>query len=75
MAFTFITVLEIVMILTFFNLLSAFRDRIRRRGLPYPPGPQPRPIIGNLLDSPKEAQWTAYTEMFKKHGSDDVVAR
>ena len=69
------TVVDIAIISIFFHLLFAFRDRLRRRGVPYPPGPKPWPIIGNLLDSPKESQWTAYTEMSKEYGLCDVIAR
>ena len=72
---TGVTVVDIVLATTFLNLLFTFRDYRRRRGFPYPPGPKPWPIIGNLLDSPKQSQWTTYTEMSKKHGLCDVVAK
>lgn len=72
---TGVTVVDIVLAITFLNLLFTFRDYRRRRGFPYPPGPKPWPIIGNLLDSPKQSQWTTYTEMSKKHGLCDVVAK
>ena len=49
-------------------LLVVFRDRRRRGGLPYPPGPPRLPIIGNLLDVPKDAPWSAYADMSKKYG-------
>jgi len=55
----------------FLYLLIVFRDHKRRNGLPYPPGPPSRPIIGNILDIPKDAPWTAYTDMSKKYG--DVI--
>ncbi|KAN0135790.1 Cytochrome P450 [Lactarius tabidus] len=71
----FITVVDIVLVLTFLHLLFNFRVHRRRRGLPYPPGPKPWPIIGNLLDSPKQSQWITYTEMSKKYGLGFVVAR
>ncbi|KAN0135789.1 Cytochrome P450 [Lactarius tabidus] len=67
-AIPFITVVEIVLVSTILHLFFAFRDHRRRRGLPYPPGPKPWPIIGNLLESPKHSQWITYTEMSKKHG-------
>ena len=70
-----VTVVDIVLASTFLHLLFAFRDYRRRRGFPYPPGPEPWPIIGNLLDSPKQSPWTTYTEMSKKHGLCDVVAK
>jgi hypothetical protein len=53
----------------FLYLLVVFRDRRKRRGLPYPPGPPARPIIGNLLDFPQATPWKAYAEMSKKYGS------
>ncbi|KAH9987414.1 cytochrome P450 [Russula vinacea] len=55
----------------FLYLLALFRDYKRRRGLPYPPGPPSRPIIGNLLDIPKDTPWTVYADMSKKYG--DVI--
>ena len=48
--------------------LVVLRDRKRRGGLPYPPGPPSRLIIGNLLDITKGAPWTAYADMSKKYG-------
>ena len=62
---------------SFFDLLvlvfslAAFlviRDYRRRRGLPYPPGPRPIPLIGNLFDIPKEFSWLEYTQLSKKYG-------
>ena len=53
----------------FIYLLVAFRDYKRRKGLPYPPGPPSRPIIGNLLDIPKDTPWTVYADMSKKYGT------
>jgi hypothetical protein len=52
----------------FFYLLVVIRDHRRRGGLPYPPGPPARPIIGNLLDVPKNAPWSEYANMSKKYG-------
>ena len=72
MAFSF-TVVDVVMVSTFFYLLVAFQDHRRRKGLPYPPGPKPWPIIGNLFNSPRQSPWIAYAEMAKKHGSSDFV--
>ena len=36
-------------------VVVAFRDHRLWHGLPYPPGPPLWPIVGNLLDVPKEA--------------------
>ena len=57
----------------FLYLLIEFRDRKRRRGLPYPPGPPSLPIIGNLLNIPTEAPWTVYTDMSKKYGKHYIL--
>jgi hypothetical protein len=52
----------------FLYLLVVFRDRKRRGGSSYPPGPPSRPIIGNILDIPTDAPWAAYADMSKKYG-------
>jgi hypothetical protein len=46
----------------------AIRDYQKRRGLPYPPGPRPLPLIGNLLDIPREFSWLWYLQLSKKYG-------
>ncbi len=33
---------------------------------PYPPGPPPKPLIGNALDIPSEKQWVKYLEWSKR---------
>ncbi|KAF7346415.1 putative cytochrome P450 [Mycena sanguinolenta] len=45
--------------------LSSWR---RRRGLPFPPGPSPRPLVGNLLDIPKKFAWLTYTKWRLQYG-------
>ncbi|KAI0263944.1 cytochrome P450 [Gloeopeniophorella convolvens] len=52
-------------------LTSVIKNR-KRRGLLYPPGPRPWPIIGNLLDIPKTHSWLTYIEMGEKYGSEIV---
>ncbi|KAF8158898.1 cytochrome P450 [Mycena galopus ATCC 62051] len=37
--------------------------------LPFPPGPKPRFIIGNLYDIPPELPWITYTEWGKQYGA------
>jgi hypothetical protein len=44
----------------------------RRRLAAMPPGPRRLPIIGNLLDIPREAPWKAYAEWGKRFGSEFV---
>ncbi len=58
-----------VLVLTF--LAAAFlviRVYQKRGRLPYPPGPRPLPLVGNLFDIPKEFSWLKYAQLSKKHG-------
>ncbi|KAI0295929.1 cytochrome P450 [Russula brevipes] len=63
---------DLFAVLLFLATIRTIRDYQRRGGLPYPPGPRPLPIIGNLLDIPKEFSWLAYTRFSKTHG--DILA-
>ncbi|KAH9976332.1 cytochrome P450 [Lactifluus volemus] len=49
MKFPPIAVIDLLATTLFFYLLVTFRDHRRRRGLPYPPGPPPFPIIGDVF--------------------------
>ncbi|KAJ3565313.1 hypothetical protein NP233_g7709 [Leucocoprinus birnbaumii] len=44
------------------------RRRDNPRGLPYPPGPKPLPIIGNLFDFARENESAAYLGMAHEYG-------
>jgi hypothetical protein len=50
-------------------LYMAHADRRRRRGLPYPPGPPRRPLIGNLLDMPSADECVVYRDWARKYGA------
>ena len=63
-----VLIVDILALASFFLVILAFNDHRRRRGLPYPPGPRPLPLIGNLLDIPKEYSWLTYTHLSKVHG-------
>ncbi|KAH9058247.1 cytochrome P450 [Lactarius vividus] len=63
-----VTAIDCLALFTFFYVLFAFRDHRRRRGFPYPPGPPPLPVIGNLLDVPKLSPWLGYANISKKYG-------
>jgi hypothetical protein len=65
-----IAAIDLLATTLFFYLLITFRDHKRRRGLPYPRGPPPFPIIGNLLDIPKESPWAKYADISKQYGGD-----
>ena len=73
MQFFLINAFDCLAALFFLYLLVLFRDRRRRGGLPYPPGPPSWPIIGNLLDIPKDLAWRAYTDMSKKYGKCNIL--
>ncbi|KIJ31580.1 hypothetical protein M422DRAFT_95417, partial [Sphaerobolus stellatus SS14] len=40
----------------------------RLSGLRLPPGPKPKPIIGNLLDLPKDHEWLTHAKWAKQYG-------
>jgi hypothetical protein len=61
-------VLDILVLVSSLAAFLAIRDRQKRRGLPYPPGPRPLPLVGNLFDIPKEFSWLSYTQLSKEHG-------
>jgi hypothetical protein len=69
MPLLFINAVDCLAFSLFLYLFVTLRDHRRRRGLPYPPGPPARPIIGNLLDVPMKSPWTVYTGMSKKYGT------
>jgi hypothetical protein len=55
-------------IIVFCILLSVFILRIKPSGR-LPPGPTKWPIIGNLLNIPKDYAWEVYAAWSKKYGS------
>ena len=73
MRFLLISAVDTLAISLFLYLLVKYRDRGRRKGLSYPPGPPSWPIIGNLFDIPKEKPWITYTEMSKKYGRCNIL--
>jgi hypothetical protein len=68
-----ISILDLLVLLSVSFALSALRDYQRRRGLRYPPGPRPLPVIGNLLDIPKESSWFTYAKLSKKYGKETTL--
>ncbi|KAJ7935552.1 cytochrome P450 [Mycena leptocephala] len=51
-------------------LLKCFSKRLWQRSsnLPFPPGPPPRPVIGNALELPTKLAWLTYKEWGVKYG-------
>jgi hypothetical protein len=68
MQFSLTNVVDALAISLFLYLLVVLNDHRKRGGLRFPPGPPTWPIIGNLLDVPKNAPWIAYSDMSKKYG-------
>lgn len=50
-------------------IVSTLIWKKRRLQLPLPPGPRGIPIIGNLLDLPKEKDWEVYQHLAHQHGT------
>ncbi len=64
-----LSIVDVFAVLLFLAAIRAIRDRQRRGGLPYPPGPRPLPILGNFLDIPKRFPWLAYSKFSEKYGN------
>jgi hypothetical protein len=69
--YSLLSIVDILVLLFFLIALRAVRDYRRRGGLPYPPGPRPLPIVGNLFHVPTEFTWLAYTRLAKDYGMND----
>jgi hypothetical protein len=60
--------------LTSFVVYLFVRKRLANpHGLPYPPGPKPLPILGNVLDIARENEAQAYQQLAKEHGESHVL--
>jgi hypothetical protein len=62
-------IIDLFAFISLFVVLLSIRDYRRRRGLLFPPGPRPLPLIGNLLDVPNKFSWLTYTELSRKYGT------
>ena len=60
--------LDILLLVFLAAAFLAVRTYQRTGRLPYPPGPRPLPLVGNLFDIPKEFSWLSYAQLSKKHG-------
>ncbi|KAI0264150.1 cytochrome P450 [Gloeopeniophorella convolvens] len=65
------TLLDFLVALGLLVALRALHDYRRRGGVPYPPGPRRLPVVGNLLDVPKETPWLKYAEYGQQYG--DII--
>ncbi|KDR66544.1 hypothetical protein GALMADRAFT_259056 [Galerina marginata CBS 339.88] len=64
--------LDLFVLLATFAFAVVIRDRKKRLGLPYPPGPRKLPLLGNLLDLPTSFEWETYTRWGKEYNSDVI---
>src|SRR5579863_6067211 len=73
MPFPFINTTDFLASSLLLYFFFSLRDHRRRRGLPYPPCPLSLPILGNILDVPKETPWITYADMSKKYGRGNTL--
>lgn len=74
-AVSLVLTIYILVLVSSIAAFLAIRDYQRRQGLPYPPGPRPLPLIGNLFDIPKEFSWLTYSRFSKKYGKVYLVVK
>jgi hypothetical protein len=67
-------ILDVLVVVSSLAAFLAIRDYQIRRGLLYPPGPRPLPLIGNLFDIPKEFSWLSYTRYSRKYGMSNSLS-
>ncbi|EJD42593.1 cytochrome P450 [Auricularia subglabra TFB-10046 SS5] len=60
--------LGLVGILTCLSALAFLWHHRRRNALPYPPGPPPMWLIGNMMDIPSSFPWLRFSEWGAKYG-------
>ena len=53
--------------------LAVLRRRLAPDRPPYPPGPKGYPVIGNVLDFPKDPVWEGFAKMAKEHSERPVL--
>jgi hypothetical protein len=62
---------SITLSLVIWQLLSK-KSRGNPQGLPLPPGPKPLPLIGNVLDMPKDYPWKTFQQWCKQYGMSPI---
>ncbi|KAJ3509592.1 hypothetical protein NLJ89_g5142 [Agrocybe chaxingu] len=64
--------LNAALLASIFVLLHIFSRKHSKKVAPLPPDPRKLPLIGNLLDIPREREWVAFTEWAERWG--DIVS-
>jgi hypothetical protein len=67
---TAVVALTIIAVYLYFKRAERLANPHR---LPYPPGPKPLPIIGNVLDIARENEAQAYQQLAREHGASHVL--
>lgn len=67
-----LTALDVVAALVGIYLVHALLVRSKRRA-PLPPGPKGLPLIGNVLDMPKELEWLKFSQWNDQYGEPSFV--
>ncbi|KIJ62887.1 hypothetical protein HYDPIDRAFT_30029 [Hydnomerulius pinastri MD-312] len=57
-----------VVLMVFFLWLFVFKRKTNAQGLPFPPGPKPLPLVGNIFHLNTAEPWLSYTAWKKKYG-------
>ena len=61
--------LDFVALITFLVFAKAYWTKhLKPYGLPYPPGPIPLPLVGNIFDILNKNTWKTYAKWGKEYG-------
>jgi hypothetical protein len=56
-------------------LVAVVLNRPRKDGLPLPPGPPKRPLVGNIPDMPEKEAFLAFDKWKKEYGASLLLGR